>query len=70
MYNHFQNILRLFDVLPNLRLPQVKRDVIIAHKRGTYELPHELPNGLRLRILGNQEISGKCVNFRLHRIIA
>ena len=24
-----------------------------------YELPHELPNDLRLRILGNEEILGK-----------
>ena len=24
-----------------------------------YELPHELPNDLRLRILGNKEILGK-----------
>ena len=28
-----------------------------------YELPHELPNDLRLRILGNYEISGKSQNF-------
>ena len=33
--------------------PQVKRWVIIAYKHGIYELPHELPNDLRLRILGN-----------------
>ena len=33
--------------------PQEKRIVIISNKRGIYELPHELPNGLRLRILGN-----------------
>ena len=25
-----------------------------------YELPHELLNDLRLRILGNKEILGKC----------
>ena len=30
------------------------------YKHGIYELPHELPNDLRLRILGNQE---KCLNF-------
>ena len=29
--------------------PQVKRIVIISNKLGTYELPHELPNDLRLR---------------------
>ena len=33
--------------------PQVKRIVIISNKHGIYELPHELPNDLRLRILGN-----------------
>ena len=42
--------------------PQVKRSVIISSKQGVYELPHELPNNLRLRIrilglriLGNKE---------------
>ena len=34
---------------------QVKRSVIISNKHGIHELPHELPNDLRLRILGNQE---------------
>ena len=42
---------------------QVKRWVIITNKHGIFELPHELPNDLRLRILGNQEISGNCLNF-------
>ena len=31
----------------------VKRGVIISYKHGIYELPHELPNDLRLRILEN-----------------
>ena len=31
--------------------PQIKRSVIISNKHGIYELPHELPNNLRLRIL-------------------
>ena len=26
---------------------------IITYKHGIYELPHELPNDLKLRILGN-----------------
>ena len=30
---------------------QVKRIVIISNKHGIYELPHELPNDLRLRTL-------------------
>ena len=33
--------------------PQVKGCTIITYKHGTYELPHELPNNLRLRILGD-----------------
>ena len=31
--------------------PQAKRCVIITYKHGIYELPHELPNNLKLRIL-------------------
>ena len=38
--------------------PQVKRCAVIPHKHGICELP----NDLRLRIFGNQEISGKCIN--------
>ena len=37
--------------------PQVKRCAIITYKRKIYELPHELPNDVRLRKLGN-----KCLN--------
>ena len=32
---------------------QVKQYAIITYKHGIYELPHELPNSLRLRILGH-----------------
>ena len=32
---------------------QVKQIMIISNKHGIYELPHKLPNKLRLRILGN-----------------
>ena len=39
----------------------MKRCAIIADTHGIYELPHELPNDLKLRILGKQEISGKCL---------
>ena len=42
---------------------QVKQSVIISHKSAIYVLPHELPNELRLRILGNQEISQNCQNL-------
>ena len=33
--------------------PQVERCAIITYKHGIYELRHELPNNLRLKILGN-----------------
>ena len=32
---------------------QVKRIVIISNKHGIHQLPHEFPNDLRLRSLGN-----------------
>ena len=35
----------------------------ISNKQDIYKLPHELPNNLRLRILGNYKISGKSQNF-------
>ena len=37
--------------------------MIISNKHGIYKLPHRLPNDLRLRLLGNWEISGKSQNF-------
>ena len=57
--NHFRNILSLFHVLPS---PQVKRFAIITYKHGIYELAYEMLSDLRCRILGNLEISGKCIN--------
>ena len=44
-------------------LPQVKRCAIFPDKHGIYELPHELLNELRLRILGNYEILGKSLKL-------
>ena len=35
--------------------PQVKRCAIITYKPGIYELPLELPNDLRHRMLEDQE---------------
>ena len=49
VYNHFHNILRLSDVYRIFLSPQVKRCEIITYKHGIYELPHELPNDLRLK---------------------
>ena len=34
---------------------QVRRCAIITYKHDIYVLPHELPNDLRLRILGNYQ---------------
>ena len=39
--------------------PQMRRNAIISNKQKVYELPHELLNDLRLRILGNKEDSGE-----------
>ena len=33
--------------------PQVKRSAIISNKHGIYDLPHELPNDLRLSIFAD-----------------
>ena len=32
---------------------EVERLAVITYKHGIYQLPHELPNDLRLRILEN-----------------
>ena len=39
--------------------PQVKQSAIVSNKQGVYELPHELPNDLRLRLIRNKKKSGK-----------
>ena len=46
----FSDFLILYQILFS---PHVKRSVIISNKHDIYELPNELPNDLRLRILGN-----------------
>ena len=42
--------------------PKMKRCTIITYRHGIYELPHELPKDLKLRILGNWEILAKCLH--------
>ena len=37
--------------------PQVKQSTIISNKHGIYELPHELPNDLRLGKLRKVDVS-------------
>ena len=46
-----------------LLLAQVKRSAIISNKQGVYELLDELPDDLRLRILGNKKKQGKSQNL-------
>ena len=43
--------------------PQVKQIVIISNKQGIYKSHHELPNNLRLKTIGNEEISRRSQNF-------
>ena len=38
---------------------QMKGSAVITNNQGVYELLHNLPNKLRLMILGNQEKLGK-----------
>ena len=46
----FWEFLLLFQIFFS---PQAKQSVIISNKHGIYESSHELPNDLRLKILGN-----------------
>ena len=46
----FWDLLMFYQIFLSL---QVKRIVIISNKHGIYRLPHELPNDLGLRVLGN-----------------
>ena len=52
-YNQFPKIVRLFYVLPNFNFTASETMGNYYLKYGIYELPHELPIDLRLRILGN-----------------
>ena len=42
---------------------QEKQSAIISYKRAIQELPNELPNDFRFRVLGNLEISEKYKVF-------
>ena len=44
--------------------PEVKRIVIISNKHGIYELPHELPNDLRVRTISQKNYSLPEPGFR------
>ena len=58
--NPCQNILALLNNLLRSDSLQVNRYLISSITNLVYEFPNELPNHLRLRILGNQEILEKC----------
>ena len=61
LYDRFHNILRLFDVLPNLLFTTSETIGDIICKHAIYELP----NDVRLRKLGNiRKVS------KYHRMIA
>ena len=61
--NQFQNVLRLFDVLPNFLFTTSERMAIITYKHGIYKLPHKFPNDLRLRKLGNIRKLSKLTSY-------
>ena len=46
----FSDFLMFYQIFPSSKL---KRWPIITYKHGIYELPQELPNDVRLKILGN-----------------
>ena len=53
MYTQLHNILDFLMFYRTFLSAQVKQYAIITYKHGIYKLPHEFPNDLRLRILGN-----------------
>ena len=55
----FEDFLMFYQIFVS---PQVKRWGIITYKHGIYELSHEFPNDLRLRILAHYQMSW---NYRL-----
>ena len=58
-FNHVYNILNVFDGSANFPFTTSERKC----NNCMFELPLKLPNDLRLRILGNQEMSQKSQNF-------
>ena len=51
--------MELYNILVEIRLTASKTNVVSSIANLVYKLPHELPNELRLRILGNKEMLGK-----------
>ena len=50
--NHFHDILRLFDALPNF-LSTTSKTIRDYYYTGTYGLPHKLRSEVRLKVLAN-----------------
>ena len=59
--NHFHNILRLFDVLPNF--PFTASETMRDFYLWTWYIRFVSRVAERLKTLRNYEISGKCLNF-------
>ena len=57
--NPVHNIGEFYKVLEEFPFTKSKTELDIQYKNYIYELLHELPNHLRLRVLGNTEILGK-----------
>ena len=55
VYNLGQNICRLSHILTQLLFTSSGTKLDFVTRKGMYELPHELPNNLRLRIIGNYQ---------------
>ena len=58
IYNPGHSILELYNILVQVRFATSRTKLDIQYNI-VYELPHELPSALRLRILGNQQILEK-----------
>ena len=57
--NHGHNILELYNILIQTQLTTSKIERALQYSKPGIRVPHELPNDLRLRILGNKEIVEK-----------
>ena len=58
-YNPGQNIWELYNILAPVGFATSKTNLISSMVNYVYELPHESPNDLRIRILVNCEILEK-----------